>query len=571
MWYDSESDLLLIGDSGGVARTVPGVTGVAVAAAAAEARAVRTSAAPLASPPTLLGEAAAPAPAQRIDARAVRALWRGAAPGALRLAVVRSEDDGNRAAEWSRSGAWGSFTVRARGSALVALRLTLGARDVEPLTCDGARPGAWACVPLALGGGVAGAPSSECDFDALSAALGAAWPIACGDALWELDEVRCCCFLVCIFFLFLISSFSPSSFSPQAASSSTRIVTVLECAADSPVAALRQIVALAPSNEGGAAPTAEAEGRALRAARAAVTVTLEIDARADVKLLAGVHCELALAAERFGSTLVAPPLRAAEVLSAEVASAAPSATPPSASSPFARSAFTRLDAVPMVLAAIDFDLSRAPLATQLRSVLIGATLAAETGRRDAARESDAAAPDASPPLARLRAFYAATDAAKDVDQLFAKFTASGRGDATDLLDAVRRKYGEAAFAARERAQLLVSAERPAGSAPRAAAFCVQHAAEGWAATLSWPGDELPDLFVHLDNRGGGAGGEGGATRPCCLGLTPAAAALGGPPGRGGVTIAAGTRWRAECCIAVEGAEAAAAAADVAEVTELDLL
>ena len=283
------------------------------------------------------------------------------------------------------------------------------------------------------------------------------------------------------------------------------------------------------------------------------TSLTEIKARAHVTLRAGVHCELALAVERFGSSLIAPPLRCAEVLGVEVASDARSA-----SSPLARNcAFTRLDTVPMVripgLAAGDFDLSRAPLAAQLRSVLIGATLAA-TEKRAAATERDAAR-DTPSPLVRLRAFYAATDATKDVDQLLAKFAASGRGDAADLLDAVRNKYGEAAFATHERAQLQASAERPSACAPSAAAFRVEHAAEGWTATLTWPGDAFPDLFIHLDNRGGEAGAEGGATRPCCLGLTPAAAALGGPSGAGGVTIAAGARWRAECCIAVEGAEA----------------
>ena len=114
LWYDSKGDLLVIGDSGGVARTVPGVTGIAAAARAASpslrpdvaaaaaaaaapatpptaaARAVRGGTAPL----TLLGDHSAPppAPAPRIDARAVRALWRGAAPSALRLDAIRCVD-----------------------------------------------------------------------------------------------------------------------------------------------------------------------------------------------------------------------------------------------------------------------------------------------------------------------------------------------------------------------------------------------------------------------------------------------------------------------------------------------
>ena len=140
--------------------------------------------------------------------------------------------------------------MSARGSALTALRLVLGARDVEPLQCDGTRPGAWACVPLALGGEAAEDAPPDGDGDAIGSALSAAWPVARGDALWVLDED---------------------------ASSDTRIVTVLECTADSPIAALRQSVALAPAEEeeeeGG---EGEAARRAPRAARAAVTITLEI-------------------------------------------------------------------------------------------------------------------------------------------------------------------------------------------------------------------------------------------------------------------------------------------------------
>ena len=521
--YDTNADALVLGDSGGVARTVPGVTGIAhvggggderrrEAAAAAKAEAAAATAAASAragpgsaavaeagagveagaggslgeAPPTLAGEArasgasatappAAPVALAALSATAVRDLWIDAADAE---AIVRplvgssSEED---ASSWTRSGAWGSFTVRARGSAVTALSLSLQAsgRCVEPLECGGegeAKAGAWPCIPLAL---LRGADDPDDDSDALARA----WPVPAASVVWVLDET---------------------------ASSETRIVTRLECAVDGPIAALRQTVAV-------------------DVAGAAITIRLEVEAREAVTVRAGLHCAFALAPQRFGSTLTAPPLRSAVVLSDAVdAESDDGVSPLQRGSPFAT-----LDAVPMQpiagMSGGDFDLSRAPLGTKL-NVLLGAVLRGPE-------------PDA---LARLTAFYAATDAGKDVPTLIAKYGTLGKGNVDVLLADVLRKYGAAAF---EASDAVAAAEASAAQSHVASAFHIAHAREAggsdYAASLQWRGAALPELFVHLDQI---------SERPC-LGLTPAVAGL--REGSALRAVAAGESWSLECRIAVE--------------------